>query len=233
LPAVEVGADVALLIDPSDEPARRTLSTAMAREGWRVADGPPSACAVVVWSERSIASDELAATARRFLDGRRLLQVLWQPESWSLGQHGGFEAPEPFVYHQGLVVGHGDLDGSERAVDWFAFRLSDGEDILAELARLGRLPRPRDGWNARISFHKPDWRIRDVVLVEYAAEDGRVLRRWPEQHRDPVVVYFDTTIGNRWEIRDAAGHDVIDEIVVDDDEVYRLLPQRRWWWARG
>jgi hypothetical protein len=97
--------DVALLVDPADEPARHTRAAAMRREGWHTAEGGPAACAVVVWSERGIASNELAALARPFLDERRSLQVLLQPESWSVAEHGRIEAPVPFVYYQGLAVG--------------------------------------------------------------------------------------------------------------------------------
>src|SRR5262249_51870930 len=87
-------ADVALLVGSADEPARQTLTAAMTREGWRVADGPPAACAVVVWSEQSVTSDGLAALARPFLDERRLLQVLWQPDAWDNSDRSCVEAPE-------------------------------------------------------------------------------------------------------------------------------------------
>src|SRR5262245_23291127 len=191
-------ADVALLVDSADEPARQTLTAAMTREGWRVADGPPAACAVVVWSERSVTSDGLAALARPFLDERRLLQVLWQPDAWDNSRQSYVVAREPFVYHQALVVEKHELNGSDAAVDWFAFRLSEGENILAELARLGSLSRPRDQWNARIVFGAPFSRFRKVTLVEYAPDDGRVLRRWAKTTSDPIDEDFETAIGNRW-----------------------------------
>src|SRR5207344_230191 len=118
--------------------------------------------------------------ARPFLDERRLLQVLLQPESWRVAEHSRIEGPVPFVYYHGLVVEQRDLNGSDNAVDAFRVRLMSGEKILAELARLGGLPRPRDRWNARIVFVKPDRRFRKIVLVEYSPEDGRGLRRQAE-----------------------------------------------------
>ncbi len=139
-------ADVAVLVIPPDAATEQTLREAMRREGWQVAAaGQEAACAVVVWSEHSVDSDELAAAARPYLDRGKLLQVLWQPPQWNYGQLNYIEAPDPFCFYNSLVVGHRDLDGSERAIDNFAFRwLSDGEKILAELTRLGGLPRPRD-----------------------------------------------------------------------------------------
>jgi hypothetical protein len=215
-------ADIALLVDPADEPARRTLLEAVQREGWRVAEaGGPATCAVVVWSEGSVASAELAAAAQQYLDRRRLLQILLR-----------IEAPEPFVFHHALPVDPSDLDGSERAVDWFSFRLSDGETILAELARLGALARPREGWNAKIDFHKPWRRVRDVRLVELAAEDGRVIRAWRESGREPLNVYFMTAVGNRWQVLDLSSGQLLDEVEVDEAEVFVLLPEREPWWRR-
>ena len=231
--AGEEEADVALLIDPADEPVRRTLDEAMRREGWQVATGnEQAACAVAVWSARSIASPELAADARPFLDRRLLLQVLLQAEEWRLGAPGTIEPPEPFVNYQGLVAEPSELDGSERAVDWFSFRLSEGEEILAEVARLGGLPRPRDRWNARIEFLKPHRRIRDVRLVELAPEDGRVLRAWREFGRDPLIVPFETAIGNRWQMLDLSSGELLDEVQVNESELLVRLPERDPWWRR-
>ncbi len=62
-------ADVAVLVIPPDAATEQTLREAMRREGWQVAAaGQEAACAVVVWSEHSVDSDELAAAARPYLD---------------------------------------------------------------------------------------------------------------------------------------------------------------------
>jgi hypothetical protein len=179
-------------------------------------------------------SSELAALARPFLDERRLLQVLLRPESWRVAEHSRIEAPVPFVYYQVLVVEQRDLNGSDNAVDAFRVRLMSGEKILAELARLGGLPRPRDRWNARIVFVKPDRRFRKIVLVEYSPEDGRVLRRQAEDWGHTGDASFETAIGNRWRVLDGTTAEVLDELEVGEDNAFVLLPQReRWWKGRG
>lgn len=227
-------ADVTLLISPADEPARDTFCEAIRREGWRLAtEGSRAACAVVVWSERSITSEELAASARPFLDRGVLLQVLLPNEGSTVGAPATIEPPDPFVYRQALVIiePH-DLDGSERAIDDFPFSISQGEQILAELARLGGLTRPRDGWNARISFNKPPTRFRAVRLVEFAPDDQRVMRRRTAMRREGGNEYFETAIGNRWQVQDAMSGDVLDEVEVRAAQVDVPLPQRRPWWKR-
>ena len=232
-------ADVALLVDAADEAVRRTLSETMRREGWRVAlAGQPAACAVVVWTERSIQSQALAASARPFLDLRLLLQVVLQPDSWGYGRPAIVEAPEAFGYFENLAMERRDLDGSERAIDRFGQRWSDGEKILAELARLGGLTRPRDRWNARIVFSKfapaPHFRFRKVLVVELAPGDGRILRRANIDTPDPLEEYFETAIGNRWQVLDAKNGDVLDDIEIREKEARVPISfKRSRWWRRA
>ena len=228
-------ADVAVLVVLPDAAAEQTLSEAMRREGWQMAAaGHDAACAVVMWSEHSVDSDEIAAAARPYLDRGKLLQVLWQPPQWDNRQLNYIEAPDPFCFYNSLVVGHRYLDGSEWAIDGFASRLSDGEKILAELARLGDLPRPRDSWNAKIEFWAPMFgdRPRPAIVVELAGDRGRVLRRVREDGRLPTPSRYQTTIGNRWQIVDERTGQLLEEIVVSEPETSADLPWREPWWRR-
>jgi len=227
-------ADVAVLVAPRDAAAEQTLREAVGREGWQVAaSGQDAACAAVVWSEHSVDSDDLAVAARPYLDRGKLLQVLWQPPQTPRDnrQLNYIEAPDPFCFYNSLVVGHRELDGSYWANDWFAF-----ERILAELARLGRLPRPRDSWNATIEFWAPVYhRPRPAVVVELAGNRRRVLRRVHEDGKLPTPSRYQTTIGNRWQIVDELTGELLDEIVVSEPETRARLPWRepRRRWRRG
>jgi hypothetical protein len=230
-------ADVALLVDAADEPVRHTLSETMRREGWRVAlAGQSAACAVVVWTERSIHSEVLAVSARPFLDLRRLLQLVLHQDSWNHERLAAIEPPEPFGYFQYLVRDRWELNGSERSTDFFGSG-GRGEGVLAELACLGGLSRPRDRWNARIVFSKisyaPHFRFRKVLLVELAPGGGRILRRAHIDAPEPVEEYFETAIGNRWQVLDAKNGDVLDDIEIREKEAQVPLSFKRSPWWRG
>jgi hypothetical protein len=226
-------AQVAVLTDPGDEPARRTIEKAVAREGWKVAaPRVAAACAVVVWSPTSVGSGELAAAARPFLDRQRLLQVLLLPRSHGIGDMSPFEPPEPFTYYQGLVVEYRDLDGSDRAVDLFGIKWEwKGQQILRELARLGGLKRPRDRWNAKVEFWKPHRRNRIDLLTEYSADDGRVLRR-VEPFSSSLNEHYQTTIGNRWEASEEKTGQILAMIDIDQEDMTVDLPEGDPWWKR-
>jgi hypothetical protein len=226
-------AQVAVLADPSDEPARRTIEVAVAREGWQVA-APDSAAAsaVVVWSPVSVGSGELAAAATAFLDRQRLLQVLLLPRSHGIGDMSPFEPPEPFNYYQALVVENSDLDGSDRAIDLFGIKWEwKGQRILGELARLGGLERPRDRWNAKVEFWKPQRRNRIDLLTEYSANDGRVLRRL-EPFGSSLNEHYQTTIGNRWEASEEKTGQTLAVIDIDQEDMTVDLPEGDPWWKR-
>jgi hypothetical protein len=227
-------ADIILLAHSSDHAAVRTLREAIKREGWNVAaEGESATCAIVVWSQKSVTNAELARAARPYLDCRRILQILWQPEGWRYGKSSQVEAPEPFRYYQSLQVPYQDLDGSERAMDWFEFSAGEGERILAEVARLGDLHRPCDDWNAKITFYKPfpRWRRSKVVLVECAKDGGRVLRRRSVDQYDPDWEDFETTLGNRWSVIDVKTGKVVQLLEVEEEETGVRLPKRKPWWG--
>ena len=226
-------ADVVLLSHATDHAALWTLREAIKREGWSVAtDGEPASCAIVVWSQEGVTNEELARKALSYLDRRRILQILWQPEGWSYGTPSRIEAPEPFRYYQALKVPYTDLNGSERALDWFEFSAGEGQKILAEVARLGNLHRPRDDWNAKITFFKPSPRRHTlkVMLVEYAKDDGRVLRRRVIDPYEPDWEDFKTTLGNRWSVIDANTGIVLQVLEVDQEDMGVHLPKRKPWW---
>jgi hypothetical protein len=228
-------ADVAVLATPADEPAIRTLIQAIEREGWRaVRGGAPAACAVIVWSQTSVGSEELAAQAAEYMNRGRLLQVLLQPEGWWYGQTGQVEPPEPFRYYQGLQVPNSDLNGTEHAVDWFDFPPGNGQKILAELARLGNLARPCDKWDARITFRKPVAlpRTREVWLIEYSAAENRLLRRHKVDAYEPLSETLGTAIGNSWRMVDIATGELVQALHVDTNEMDVILPMRERWWRR-
>lgn len=168
-------ADVAILTNSADEAALHTLTQAFEREGWRIAaNGEPASRAVVVWSQSSVSDTQLADGARSYLEADKLLQVFPQPREWSDEQTGVVEPPEPFRYYEALKAPFKALDGSDRAIDWFDFSRSEGQKILTELARLGRLPRPCDQWNAEIEFLKPSVSAYGRgVRVDEIAENGR------------------------------------------------------------
>ena len=226
---------MAVLATTAEEPAARTLIQALEREGWAVVNGDVRAtCGVIVWSQTNVGNQELAVQAEEYLNREQLLQVLLQPEGWGYNQTGQVEPPEPFRYYQGLEVPHRDLDGSERAVDWFDFPPGEGQKIMAELARLGSLARPRDKWNAEITFYKPEnlSRTRQVWLCEYTAAEERLLRRHRVDKYEPLSESFQTSIGNYWRIVDVMTGEILQTLRLDTEKMSVSLPRTEHWWRR-
>ena len=177
----------------------------------------------------------LAQECHEPLLGNRLLQIFLQPEKIegeSPSRENNILPPEPFRSYQGLPVSTRALDGSERAVDSMA---TGGFDrILRAVAKLGSLKRPRDGWNARIHFRKPySGTVEPVIVSEFAAEDGRLLRRDEINEGNSFVdTVFETTIGNRWRIVAKRKGDPVAEVVVKKKRDDVDLPRRTSWWSR-
>jgi hypothetical protein len=187
-----------------------------------------------VWTLTNVSSQELAVRAALYLNRGRLLQILLQPEDWWYGNTGRIEPPEPFRYYHGLEIPHKELDGSQHAVDWFDFEPGEGQKILAELARLGSLSRPREKWNAKVTFYKPQIlsSTRQVRLSEYTALEERLLRRHEVDKSWPLSESFDTAIGNYWRIVDSTTGEVLEQLCVDAKNVTVYLPMAEPWWKR-
>lgn len=227
-------ADVAVLTDPADDPAQQTLREAMTREGWRVA--PPgqhrgARCAVVVWSQQSVSSQALADAARPFLDRERILQIIWEPRDWNFGMPNAINPPQPFTNFENCIVQAFILDSRARNIDNFGFQFPDCEKILRQVARLAGLPRPRDAWNAHITFNK-NW-SKQVRIAEFAP-DGVTLIRKKEiggQYDSGRYSYSDaesleTAMGRHWRVLDTASDGVLGQIAIDAPECYVDLPKR-------
>ncbi len=233
--------DVVVLADPGDAAAVRTLIEAMAREGWRVSSGErhlDARCAVLVWSQRSVGNQELAEAGRPFLDRNGLLQIIWEPPDWGFGKPNAIDPPQPFANLQCCIVDHGTLDGQARSVDHFGSQSSECERILSEVAKLADLARPRDAWNARITFNKA-W-SKQVRVAEYGA-DGVTLIRQQEiggpydsgAYAADDLEAFETTVGRHWRVLETSSDVVLGQIVIDAPEVVVDLPKRGPWpWNR-
>jgi hypothetical protein len=242
---IEAPLDVLVAYEDADAAAAATCAAAFEREGWSVfrSNGlpgrlPAARAYVVVWSEASIRSARLARESREPLERKLLLQLLVQPRKGPgdpvARRKNVIEPPPPFCYHQGLPVTSFDVDGSDRAIDSFGHSGSDGDTILKEVARLGGLKRPGDAWNARIVFAKP-WSgtVEAVTASEYAAEDGRLLRRFEIDHNNSFLeTAFQTSIGARWRVTSQRRGVVVRELEVIDGDNHVDLPRRARWWQR-
>ena len=252
--------DVIISYEDMDADAAATCAAAFEREGWSVyrSDGhgrvasywqipgarapgnlPSARAHVVIWSETSIHSARLARENREPLEHQRLLQLLVQPRrapgETFVNRENTIEPPEPFCFHQGLPLHPYDVDGSERAIDAFASSQLDGDRILKAVARLGGLKRPSDGWNARIVFSKPmsGDRVEAVTVSEYAAEDGRLLRRFGLDHNGTFLeTPYETAIGSRWRVTTRRQGVVVADVLVSEGKTRVDLPRRTPWWQR-
>ena len=236
--------DVIIGYEAVDIAAAATCAAAFEREGWLVfrSDGatsqrPNARAYVVIWSEESIGSARLARESRAPLENKQLLQLLVQPrkaaDAPSTGRQNVIEPPEPFCFYQGLPLAHADADGSERAVDVFAYSWSAGQRMLAELARLGGLERPCDDWNARIVFSRFQFESKEAFTIsEYSASDGRLLRRFNLYGGGFLEQPYRTATGNRWCVVTQRDGEVATEVVVDNPEELVDLPRRPRWWHR-
>jgi hypothetical protein len=220
--------DVVIISEPSDFRVATTCRTAFEREGWRVGDKGVAKAYVVIWSEITSASLRLKSEALEPLLNDRLLQIFVQPVESGIGWKNVIEPPEPFCYFQSLPVLQKAFNGSERVIDLFWHRISEGNRVLAEVARLGSLSRPRDSWNARVVFSKIGAaRFKPVIVAEYTAS-GHLLRR--DYIASFTETSYDTTIGNTWVVIEEKSLKDLGKIKIRRPATRITFPGNPPWW---
>jgi len=224
-----------------DSPAAQTCAAAFQREEWSVflsngvTKSKKGRAWVVIWSRESLNSKRLAQESCEPLLKNRLLQIFVQPRKTareSSSRKNTILPPEPFRSHQGLPVDTFTLDGSERAVDSMVTHDLDG--ILKAVAKIGRLKRPRDRWDARICFRKPyEGTVEPVIVSEFAAKGGHLFRREEINDENSFIdTVFETTKGNRWSVVAKRKGDLVIEVVVKKESEQVGLQRQASWWQR-
>ena len=144
-----------------------------------------ASCVVVLWSTTATQSSWVQREALRAFGQGKLVEVELSP-----GLSGQVAFPETCELRSAAIVVGPDVHIGSRQ-----------EALLARVATIGRLTRPRDSWNATLIVH--NWKDQPpshpIIAWEWITVEGtsRIARR--ERWVNGRVCEYRTTTGNYWQ----------------------------------